>query len=288
LPILRVGRNVPRMSRLPFPPAHGKKVWRSGKGQPPCRGGSVIKLDVLATNFAKAYVASLILVLLDASVPPAMGETKAPKRELVLAVTGHVRVSRVHAMDEASDDAKKASGVVIWLVPTQTSQKGRPALEFPHYQVVQLNKTFEPRLLVVPAGSIVDFPNNDPWLHNVFSISKGKQFDLGFYEARVVRSVRFDRAGVSYLFCSIHPEMMAVVVTGDSTCFGVSDSGGRIRLRDVPPGQYVLHAWRQNASAEALAATHHPISVGDDRRSLPAINIALSKSKPTIGKKWKQ
>jgi hypothetical protein len=168
------------MSRLPFPPAHGNKVGRPGKGQPPCRGGSVIKLDVLATNFAKACVASLILVLLDASVPPAMGEIKAPKRELVLAVTGHVRVSRVHAMDEASDDAKKkASGVVIWLVPTQTSQKGRPALESPHYQVVQRNKTFEPRLLVVPAGSIVDFPNNDPWLDNVFSISKGRQFDLG-------------------------------------------------------------------------------------------------------------
>jgi plastocyanin len=254
----------------------------------PCRGGSVIKLDILATNFAKACLASLTLVLLDASIPLALGETEAPKRELVLAVTGHVRVSRVDAMNEASDDARDASGVVIWLVPTQTSEKGRPALESPQYRVVQRNKTFEPRLLVVPAGSIVDFPNNDPWLHNVFSISKGRQFDLGLYEAGVMRSVRFDRAGVSYLFCSIHPEMMAVGVTVDSTYFGVSDSGGRISIGDVPPWQYVLHAWRENASAEALAATHHPISVGDDRRSLPAITIALSKSKPTIGKKWMQ
>src|SRR5262245_55529763 len=35
----------------------------------------------------------------------------------------------------------------------------------------QKNKTFQPRLLAVTVGSTVDFPNNDPIFHNVFSLS---------------------------------------------------------------------------------------------------------------------
>jgi len=65
-------------------------------------------------------------------------------------------------------------------------------------------------VLVVPVGSVVDFPNHDPFFHNVFSLFDGKRFDLGLYEAGATNSVRFDRLGVSFLFCNIHPEMSAV------------------------------------------------------------------------------
>jgi plastocyanin len=196
-----------------------------------------------------------------------------------------VKVSHAEATDEALEDAR---GVVAWLVPAQTGHKDRPAVEFPHYRIVQRDKTFKPRLLVIPVGSTVDFPNNDHWFHNVFSISRGRQFDLGLYEAGVLRSVRFDRTGVSYLFCSIRPEMMAVVVTVDSTYFGVSSKVGRIAIENVPPGQYFLHIWRENATPQGLRATPRLVFVGADHHSLPAIDVPISSAKPTNSRNWMQ
>jgi plastocyanin len=238
-----------------------------------------MKLDLLTATVAKASFACIVLLFLNAPIPHAIGDASAPVNSSLHELTGHVRVFHVDPIEALED----ASGVVVWLVPTQTTQKVRLPTEFPHYKMIQRNKMFEPRLLVVPAGSIVEFPNNDPWLHNVFSISRSRQFDLGLYEAGVLRKVRFGRAGVSYLFCSIHPEMMAVVVTVDSTYFGVSDKGGRIDIDNVPPGQYLLHVWRENATPQALAATQRLVFVGDDRQSLPAIYVPLSRSKPTNG-----
>ena len=100
---------------------------------------------------------------------------------------------------------KDASKVVVWLVPLDAVHPVRAISERPHYRLVQRNKRFEPDLLVVPVGSVVDFPNADPWFHNVFSLYRGKRFDLGLYQAGSQRSVRFDRIGPSYLFCNIHP-----------------------------------------------------------------------------------
>jgi plastocyanin len=244
-----------------------------------------MELDVLMANIAKAGLAGLALVLLGGSAPHAKAETTASLRGSVLEVTGRVKVSHADAADKALEDA---SGVVVWLVPVQTGHSDRAAVELPHYRIVQRDKTFKPRLLVIPVGSTVDFPNNDQWFHNVFSISRGRQFDLGLYEAGLLRSVRFDRAGVSYLFCSIHPEMMAVVVTVDSTYFGVSDKVGRIAIENVPPGQYFLHVWRENATPQGLRATPRLAFVGADHHSLPAINVPLSNTKPTNDKNWMQ
>ena len=120
----------------------------------------------------------------------------------------------------------------------------------------------------------------------MFSISRGRQFDLGLYEGGVLRSVRFDRAGVSYLFCSIHPEMMAVVVTVDSPYFGVSDKGGRIEIGHVPPGQYLLHVWRENVKPQALAAMSRLVFVGDEQQSLPPIIVPRSETRTTNGQNW--
>jgi plastocyanin len=234
-----------------------------------------MKVNTVA-NIAKVGLASLVLVLVDAPTPRAMGETDSPLRGSWVAVTGRVRASA----------SEEPSGVVVWLVPARTREKDRPAIGLPHYTIVQRNKTFEPRLLVIPAGSTVDFPNNDRWFHNVFSISRGRQFDLGLYEGGVLRSVRFDRAGVSYLFCSIHPEMMAVVVTVDSPYFGVSDKGGRIEIGRVPPGQYLLHVWRENVKPQALAAMSRLVFVGDEQQSLPPIIVPRSETRTTNGQNW--
>jgi len=106
-------------------------------------------------------------------------------------------------------------------------------------------------------------------------------FDLGLYQAGVRKAARFDRPGVSHLFCSIHPEMMAIVLTVDSSYFGVSDRAGRISIANVPHGKYVLHVWHESSTPEVLDALQRTISVGDDSR-LPVISVALADEVPLI------
>ena len=103
--------------------------------------------------------------------------------------------------------------------------------------MIQKNKQFDPHMLVVPVGSMVQFPNHDPFFHNVFSLYNGKRFDLGLYETGSERGVRFDREGVSYIFCNIHPEMGAVILALSTPYYDMS-ADGAIVIPRVPPGKY--------------------------------------------------
>ncbi len=175
----------------------------------------------------------------------------------------------------AGASTKDASQVVVWLAPMNVVQQVRVTQR--HYRLLQRNKRFEPGLLVIPVGSVVDFPNADPWFHNVFSLYRGKRFDLGLYQAGAQRSVRFDRVGPSYLFCNIHPEMTGVVLAVDSELFAVTDKSGRYSIAGVAPGKYVLHVWYESAAPESLEALARPVNIEAEARALPLISIAVTK-----------
>ena len=128
--------------------------------------------------------------------------------------------------------------VVVWLeAPSVGRQIQTVVLD-------QRNMTFEPRVLVAPVGSTVEFPNNDRVLHNVFSFHDGERFDLGLYPVGDVRYWTVDVPGVSRVFCNIHPNMVAYIVAVTSSFYAVSDKEGTFLIRDVPPGSYTYHAWR--------------------------------------------
>src|SRR5216684_3250656 len=173
---------------------------------------------------------------------------------------------------------KDASQVVVWLVPMNVVQQVR--VKERHYRLLQHNKRFAPGLLVVPVGSVVDFPNADPWFHNVFSLYRGKRFDLGLYQAGAQRSVRFDRIGPSYLFCNIHPEMTGVVLAIDSELFAVTDKSGHYSIAGVTPGKYVLHVWYENAAPESLQALQRQVTIENDRQTLPPISVKAVNQMP--------
>jgi plastocyanin len=168
-----------------------------------------------------------------------------------------------------------SSQVVVWLVPTGAVQPVSANTPKSHYRLVQHNKRFEPTLLVVPVGSVVDFPNADPWFHNVFSLYRGKRFDLGLYQAGAQRSVKFDRVGPSYLFCNIHPGMTGVVLAVESTLFAVSDKAGHYSIADVPPGNYSIHVWYENATPESLKALQKAVVIEGATRTFPAISVPV-------------
>jgi plastocyanin len=176
------------------------------------------------------------------------------------------------AAAKASGDA---SNVVVWLTPLDSSAPGVATASHGHPapQIAQTNKSFEPHVLVIQVGTEVRFPNKDPFLHNVFSLFDGKRFDLGFYEAGSSKTVHFDRTGVSFLFCNIHPEMSAAVVAVDTPYFGISDRWGRVNISNVPEGKYRLSVWYERSLPENLKSAGRVVAVSDSTRSLEPIRV---------------
>jgi hypothetical protein len=145
---------------------------------------------------------------------------------------------------------------------------------------VQANKRFDPRVLAVPVGTAVEFPNRDPFFHNVFSLFAGKRFDLGLYEAGGTRLVHFNRPGVSYIFCNIHPEMSAVVVALDTPYHAISDKTGRIMISGVPSGRYQMQVWSELVSPEALQGLTREVTVSEGGSSLGTIRVVEGEPPP--------
>jgi hypothetical protein len=171
------------------------------------------------------------------------------------------------------------SNVVMWLSPLQPHATPLPPPpQAGPYRLTQKDKMFTPHLLVVPTGASVQFPNLDPFFHNVFSLFNGKRFDLGLYESGSSRSVRFDREGVSYIFCNIHPDMGAVVLALSTPYYATSDAAGQIVIHNVVPGSYELNFWSESVPARSLMALKREIRVAADDLQLGAVTLPLSGS----------
>jgi len=182
--------------------------------------------------------------------------------------------ARVAFANEHATKHREHSGVVVWLVPVG-APSALPADSPPRPQLVQRNKTFEPHLLVVPVGSIVGFPNRDPFFHNVFSLFEGKRFDLGLYEAGSSRDVKFDKPGISYIFCDIHAEMSAVIIAVPTTYFAVSDRKGQIIIPHVPDGRYVLHVWYEAAPPQLLSSLTREVPISQNEATLGVFHLTM-------------
>jgi hypothetical protein len=179
----------------------------------------------------------------------------------------------------------QAVPAVVWL----EALPGTPILPFPlqgHYTLLQKNRTFVPHLQVVPVGAVIQFPNADPFFHNVFSLFDGKRFDLGLYEAGSTKAVTFSRAGVSYIFCNIHPEMSAVIVTLSTPYFEVSPADGSITLHAVPPGTYEMGVWAEGSSAQDLNALSRRVVVTASQKDLGEIDVTVDTHVPAHKNKF--
>jgi len=197
-------------------------------------------------------------------------------------VSVKVTVTRPDSKDATKDGSKTSgskapdiSNVAIWLVPLDPVGAAVPVsnrLPNPP-QLVQRNKTFEPHVLIVQLGTMVEFPNQDPFFHNIFSLYDGRRFDLGLYESGTKRSVRFDRPGVSFLFCNIHAEMSAVVLSVDTPYFALSDRNGNVTIRNVPDGRYEMHVWYERSAPEQLQELTRVVTISEATRSLGLLHL---------------
>ncbi|NYF77802.1 cupredoxin domain-containing protein [Granulicella arctica] len=169
------------------------------------------------------------------------------------------------------------SPVVVWLSPIGAGGQADLSLKpgtGKSFQMVQKDKMFQPHLLVVPTGSVVAFPNRDPFFHNVFSLFNGRRFDLGLYEIGNSHSFPFTREGISYIFCNIHPDMGAVIVSVATPYFVVANQES-VQLRQVPPGDYLLKVWAEDATAASIEKASRRITIGADNYDAGVVNIVL-------------
>jgi plastocyanin len=194
-----------------------------------------------------------------------------PSKSEASTVEAQVVVKHAHGKSGHSGN----EDVVVWMMTLDRDVSLAPA-RMPHYKMIQKDKRFHPHVLAVPLGAPVDFPNLDPWFHNVFSLYKGERFDLGLYEAGASRTVRFDRPGVSFIFCNIHPEMSAYVLALETPYFAVSNDHGLIRIAGVPAGRYRIQLWFERAESAETAKLSREVMVTDPTTSLGTIEVRES------------
>jgi plastocyanin len=186
--------------------------------------------------------------------------------------------ARIEVASKPGTPPAAASDAVVWLTALDYPAEPQISPARRTLQLVQKHKTFLPHLLVVPVGSTVEFPNRDPFFHNVFSLFEGKRFDLGLYEAGSTRTVVFNRIGISYIFCNIHPEMSAVVVALKSPYYAVSDIKGAIAIPNVPVGRYELQVWHERVLPDTLNALQRTVAISEGSSSLGVIHLPEERS----------
>jgi plastocyanin len=191
---------------------------------------------------------------------------------------------RAHVdLTKAGRRLKDSSQAVVWLTPVGAAVETPKQVQVP--QLVQKNKSFHPSLLVIPAGGKVEFPNHDPFFHNVFSLFEGKRFDLGLYESGTTRVVQFDKPGISFIFCSIHAEMSAVVIALATPYYAISDVHGDVSIPDVPPGRYQLQIFHAGVAPDTLRAMSREITIAPGQTTIGT--FALAESDVTVAHKNK-
>ena len=163
-----------------------------------------------------------------------------------------------------------SANVVVWMTALGNKE---PVSAGPTTRLVQKDKGFTPHVLPITVGTTIEFPNQDPFFHDVFSIYHGKPFDLGLYESGAVRKVRFSQPGVSYIFCNIHPQMSAVVIALATSFFVTTAKDGAFRISHMPAGSYRLEVWDEFASESELASLVRQIEIKAGDNLLDAITV---------------
>ncbi len=145
----------------------------------------------------------------------------------------------------------EARDAVVYWVPDRGAAAAAPRTA----EIVMRGKEFLPRVVAVTRGSTVRFPNADPILHNVFSVSPENPFDLGLYRSGPGKAVCFDATGLVRVFCNVHHAMAAYVLVLDTPHFSAPGADGGFALADLPEGPGTLHVWHARCEPWSVGLT---------------------------------
>ena len=197
-------------------------------------------------------------------------------------VVGHVTLTRVRGAALAST-AYPGRTVGVHELPATPEIRNvvvymknvvyRGPLAVKTVQMRQEHEEFIPHVLAITRGSTVDFPNNDPIFHNVFSLSGAARFDLGQYANGQTRGRELTKAGIVKVFCHIHSHMSATILVLDHPYFAVPENNGNFELPNIPPGEYTIVGWHERVGERSA-------SVRVERGKAVTVNLSLPVEDP--------
>jgi plastocyanin len=153
---------------------------------------------------------------------------------------------RITILEKRNKPSPDLGAAVVYLEGTG------PAAAPAAFDITINDKVYRPRVVVVPVGSTVRFPNTDPFDHNVFSASEPNQFDLGLYGRGAAKSHTFTSPGLVRVYCNVHPKMVAYVVVTANRYYAQPGGDGSFTIDNVAPGRYRMHTWHERISAEIV------------------------------------
>ena len=201
-----------------------------------------------SSKFRVTWLAGVMVLLWVMALGPLAGTLGAQELEgtVRMMLKGGKRESRSARSDEA---------VVVFVPDSGAKNQARPGAAGKALKLTMRNKAFLPRVLNVPVGTEISFPNEDPILHNVFSVSGENRFDLGLYGKGKSDRVRFDHAGTVRVYCNVHPEMVAWINVLPSPFFVVPERDGTFRLTGLPAGGGTLMVWHPRTEPLEISVT---------------------------------
>jgi plastocyanin len=150
---------------------------------------------------------------------------------------------RVAMQEKPGETTKDFDATVVYLMPTGAAAR----IAETKTQMAMNGRQFAPRVRVVTTGSTVEYANQDPFSHNIFSTAPGAAFDLGTYGSGIAKSTQFRKPGAFPVYCNIHAQMTAFVVVVSTSHFTQAGADARWKIANVPAGKYELHVWHERA-----------------------------------------
>jgi plastocyanin len=172
-------------------------------------------------------------------------------------VVGKVAITDAHGKTVAAD------AIVYVVGPKQDPDPAE------HPTITQKDRRFVPDLVAVTVGGSVAFPNADSFLHNVFSQSPERKFDLGSFKKGESKTKDFKTPGVVDVYCNIHPEMAATILVLPNRLHTHVNADGTFVLDHVPPGTWTVFAYTRRAAKPVSAS----VTVGNGADA--TVNLAL-------------
>ena len=172
---------------------------------------------------------------------------------LVIVALGHALAARADGgtvrgtITVVRPDGVPKGAVLVYLVGFTEAAPSKTVV------VKQVGKHFIPDLVAATAGQTIEFPNGDPFLHNVFSPSSDRAFDLGSYPRGDSRARTFPTPDVIDVFCNIHPEMSATLLVLPNTRYAFAGDDGRYTIGGIPAGTWTVFVYSRRAAKPVSA-----------------------------------
>jgi plastocyanin len=192
---------------------------------------------------------------------------------LALAAPARPQGAELRGTLELIQEGRRVQGAqeaVVYFVPATPARQASPP---PTFEMVTHRKEFKPHTLVVPVGAKVRFPNQDPILHNVFSVSGGNSFDLGLMPKGPGKEATFTEPGLVRVFCNVHQAMTDYVLVLDTPYSVKPDAAGAFRLTGLPAGRGTVSVWHERGEVLSQQVTV-PVAT--------PLRLSLPVSKPRV------